>query len=138
MSETTEQVSQMLRARLNEIGHEAAGIERAIAVIAKSKGGAFKASKTRGSATNSSDRSAARKPRRAKRAARGERQAQLLAAIKANPTQGPAELAKTIGIAPSQAHALVAKARAEKLISKQGKGYSVKATATKATEPKSG
>lgn len=133
MSETTERVSQVLREHLDQLEQEAKRIERALRPLA---GGPAAAG--RNPAGKSSGPSAPRELRRAKRAARGERQAQLLAAIKATPTEGPAELAKTIGIAPSQVHALVAKARAEKLISKQGKGYSVKATATKATEPKSG
>jgi hypothetical protein len=133
MSETTERVSQVLREHLDQLEQEAKRIEGALRPL-----GGRPAAVGRNPAGKSSGPIAPRQPRRAKRAARGERQAQLLAAIKANPTQGPAELAKTIGIAPSQAHALVAKARAEKLISKQGKGYSVKATATKATEPKSG
>jgi hypothetical protein len=125
MSETTDRVSQLLRARLEEIGQEAAGIERALAGLGGVTGGGHR------SGGGSPQRRVGRRPRRAKRAARGERQAQLLAAIKAHPTAGPSALAETIGVKPPQVYALLAKLRSERLISKQGKGYSVKAAAAK-------
>jgi hypothetical protein len=64
-------------------------------------------------------------PRRktAKRAARGERREQLLAAIKARPGARPSELAEEIGIRPTQVSVLIAKLRGERLIVKDGKGY---------------
>jgi DNA-binding MarR family transcriptional regulator len=61
-----------------------------------------------------------------KRAARGQRRKELLAAIKASPGARPSELAKTIGIKPTQVHALIAKAKAEKLITRRGQGYAIK------------
>jgi hypothetical protein len=69
-----------------------------------------------------------RSPRKGqgKRAPRGQRREQLLAAVNANPGARPSDLAKEIGVKPTQVHALIAKARAEKLIVKRGKGYALK------------
>jgi hypothetical protein len=47
-------------------------------------------------------RRSARKRRAAKRAPRGQRREQLLAAIKATPGARPSELAKAIGVKPTQ------------------------------------
>lgn len=59
----------------------------------------------------------------AKRAARGERREQLLAAIKASPGDRPSELAEELGIRPTQVSVLIAKLRGERLIIRDGKGY---------------
>jgi len=72
-------------------------------------------------------RRAPRKRQAAKRAPRGQRREQLLAAIKANPGARPTDLAKAIGINPAQVHVLIAKARAEKLIVTRGRGYALRA-----------
>jgi len=52
---------------------------------------------------------------------------ELIAAVKANSGARPSELAKSIGVKPAQVHALISKARADKLIVKRGKGYALKA-----------
>jgi CRP-like cAMP-binding protein len=66
------------------------------------------------------------KRRRRAQAPRGQRREQLLAAIGAKPGARPSELAAEIGIAPGQVSALLAKARAEKLIVRKGAGYALK------------
>jgi hypothetical protein len=71
-------------------------------------------------------RRAGRRPKAGRRAARGQRREELLAAIRADPGARPSELAKAIGIKPTQVHGLITKARAEKLIVKKGKGYALK------------
>lgn len=82
-------------------------------------------------ATHSTPRSTPRRNRRRgskpSRVARGQRRQQLLEAIKDNPGVPGAELARIIGIAPSQVYALIGNARADKLIVKKGKGYAIKA-----------
>ncbi len=130
MSETTERVSEILRSRLQEIEAEARRLEGALASV----GG--RARRTRGTANKPSGGTAqgAGAGGRRKRAAPGERQAQLLEAIKRHPTAGATGLAQTIGVKPPQVHALLAKLRAERLISRQGKGYSVKAGASRSTD----
>jgi hypothetical protein len=69
---------------------------------------------------------AAGKRRRRSQAPRDQRREQLLAAIKAKPGARASELASEIGVSPSQAHGLIARARAEKLIAKKGSGYLLK------------
>jgi hypothetical protein len=69
---------------------------------------------------------ALRKRKGAKRAVRGARREQLLAAVKVNPGARPSELARAIGISANQVHSLIAKARADKLLVKKGKGYALK------------
>jgi MarR family len=61
-----------------------------------------------------------------RRAPRGRRREELLAAIGASPGARPSELAAAIGIRPTQVSVLIARARAEKLIVKSGKGYALK------------
>jgi len=65
-------------------------------------------------------------PSGGKRAARGARREELMATIKANPGASAADLAVTIGIRPTQVYALVAKAKAERLIVRDGDGYRLK------------
>lgn len=67
--------------------------------------------------------------KRTKRAARGQRRDQLLAVLKATPGARPSELAKAIGVRPTQVSVVIAKARAEKLIVRRGDGYALSARA---------
>ncbi len=124
MSETTEAVRRLLQQRLEEIKQEATSLERALVGLGKNT--SSRSSTPRSSTATKSRR---RRPgrRRSKRAARGQRQEQLLAAIKQNPGARPAELARLIKVNPSQVHGLLRKARAGKLISKKGNGYKLKA-----------
>jgi hypothetical protein len=120
MSETTEQVRALLHSRLEEIHAEAERLKRALVSLTDAPGTGRSASPRRVS------RAAADK-RRGRRAARGERQAQLLAELERSPGATSAELARAIGVAPSQASVLVAKAKAQRLIVPQGSGYALKA-----------
>jgi hypothetical protein len=121
MSETTEQVRALLHSRLEEIHAEAERLKRALeSLTGAPANGPRTASPHRGSR-------AARKPR-GRRAARGERQAQLLAELERSPGATSAELARAIGVAPSQASVLIAKARSQGLIVGSGDGYHLKAT----------
>jgi hypothetical protein len=82
-----------------------------------------------GGAGRSDGKTAARKPRRRRRAgrvARGQRREELLTAIKAKPGAPVAEIASEMGISPGQVYGLVSKARADKLIVKKGKGFAAK------------
>jgi MarR family len=121
MPETTEQVRALLRSRLVEIQAEAETLERALTSLrAPSRHGRHAVSPPR------RPPAPARK-RRSRRAARGERQAQLLVALEKSPGATAAELAGAIGVAPSQASVLIAKAKSQKLIVRQGSGYAPKA-----------
>jgi hypothetical protein len=121
MSETTEQVRALLDARLEEIHAEAGRLAEAL----KHLGGA--PANGRRAAPPRRGRRAAAPKSRGRRAARGERQAQLLAELERSPGATSGELARAIGVAPSQASVLIAKARAQKLIVPSGGGYAVKA-----------
>jgi hypothetical protein len=119
MSETIESLRRLISKRLGEVNEEIKDLERAVASMEEG---------TRSSAPklNSRRNSSARKRRAGSRAKRGQRRAELLAAIKAKPGSRPAELADEIGIPPGQLSALLAKAKAEKLIVKNGRGYELK------------
>jgi hypothetical protein len=122
MSETTEQVRALVHSRLEEIRSEAESLERALKALASDSENGRRATARPGRPDP-----ARRKPRPSRRAARGERQVQLLAALEKAPGATAAELAGAIGVASSQAHVLIAKAKAQKLIVRSGSGYALKA-----------
>lgn len=121
----------LIQSRLAELDDEAKALERALANLGE--GSALKRRPGRPSKRTAAPtlepahpkRRATRKRKAAKRAPRGQRREQLLAAIKANPGARPVGLAEAIGVKPTQVHALIAKLRAEKSIVKHGKGYAL-------------
>jgi MarR family len=121
MSEINEQVRALLHSRLEEIDSEVETLERALRSLVSDSANGRSAGSPRGG-----PRAAAHKPR-GRRAARGERQVQLLAELERSPGATSSELARAIGVAPSQASVLVAKARSQKLIIGLGRGYALKA-----------
>ncbi len=120
MADVLDQARAAIEARLKEIGKEQAKLERAIRSLtnepARKRRRASAKRRARSTSTNKAP----------KRARRGERNQQLLAALEKRPGATPSELAKMIGIAPNQASGLIRKARAERLIVKSGKGYARK------------
>ncbi len=62
----------------------------------------------------------------ARRAPRGQRQQQFLAAVKKNPGAPVSEIAKEMGVAPSQLYPVARRLREKGEIRKRGKGYAVK------------
>jgi predicted HTH transcriptional regulator len=121
MSETTEQVRALLHSRLEEIHAEAERLKRALESLTGAPANGRSFASLRGVS-----RTADHRPR-GRRAARGERQAQLLAMLERSPGATSAELARAIGVAHSQASVLVAKAKSQGLIVRQGSGYALKA-----------
>jgi hypothetical protein len=123
----------LIQSRLADLEDEADRLERALAGLGERSGQGGrrpgrpgKRAAAAASVPPKPKRHAPRKPKLSKRAPRGQRREELLAAIKAEPGARPSALAKSIGIKPTQVHALIAKARAEKLIVKRGKGYALK------------
>ena len=117
MSDTIESARKLIADRLSAIETEVGQLRRALEELGGRDGSA----------------PASRKPRRKRgagkrrrQAPRGQRREQLLAAIAANPGARTSELAAEIGIAPGQVSTLLAKAREEKLVVKQGAGYALK------------
>lgn len=123
---------QLIRSRLADLDAEAKSLERALGSLGEGSSGRRRrpgrpakraATPTDSAATR---RKRARRKGKGARAPRGQRREQLLAAIKASPGARPADLARSMGVKPSQVHALIRKARAEKLIVKRGNGYALK------------
>lgn len=120
MSETIDAARKLITERLSAIEAEAGQLRRALKSMGE-RDGARPAAPAR-----PRRRRAPSKRRRRSPAPRGQRREQLLAAIGAKPGARPSELAAEIGVAPGQVSALLAKARAEKLIVKEGAGYALK------------
>jgi hypothetical protein len=124
-----EDARKLIETRLAEMDDERVRLERALVGLGEAtprKRRQGRPPKTASLSTTSPKRKRAqRKTKGAGRAAPGQRRKELLATIAASPGARPSALAKSIGIQPSQVHAMIAKARAEKLIVKDGKGYSL-------------
>lgn len=116
MSDAIDAARKLITDRLNVIEAEAGQLRRALESLGE--GSALATPKPR--------RKRGPGKRRRAQAPRGQRREQLLAAIGAKPGARPSELAAEIGIAPGQVSALLAKARAGKLIVKKGAGYALK------------
>jgi hypothetical protein len=132
MPDPIEGARKLIASRLAELDSEAKQLERALVGLGEGSAPRRRVGRPRKRAGATSARAKSKshtsgKRRTTKRAARGERQTQLLAAIKANPGHGAADHAKTLGVASSQVHALLRKAQTEKQIVKRGKGYALKA-----------
>jgi hypothetical protein len=129
VSETIDDARRLIESRLAEIEAETSRLDHALPHLGQAEG---RPRRRRGKTTAASPPPAGggrRKPTRrkvGKRAPRGRRREQLLAAIEASPGARPSELAKTIGIRPTQVSVLIAKGRAEKLIVKSGEVYALK------------
>jgi hypothetical protein len=144
MSEAIDRARSVIESRLAELDAEAKGLERALKGLGEGSRGrptqrrrrqgkkpaAAPPAKRRGRPKAAAPAKATTRPPRkrkgAKRAPRGQRREQLLAALKANRGARPAELAAEIGISSNQVHALIAKARKDKAIVRKGKGWAVK------------
>lgn len=70
-------------------------------------------------------RRAPRKRKSAKRAPRGRRREQFLAALQKSPGAKATEVGKEIGISPNQAYTLAGRLQKDGAIRKRGKGYRV-------------
>lgn len=114
----------IIGARINELHEELGHLERAL----KQLDGAEASAEIR--KPPGKDRAKPKLPKPAKRAKRGQRQEELLAIIKKMPGASAAELADRIGIKSTQAHGLIRKAEAGKLVKKKGQGFEVTAKAT--------
>ena len=92
---------QKLRAALTELGGEAAPVHRP-------------------------RKAGARKRKARKRAPRGQRREEVLAAAKKMPGASAADLGREVGISTNQTYALVQRLLKEGQLKKQGKGYRAK------------
>jgi hypothetical protein len=116
-TDTIDHARALIQARLAELDAEAGQLRSALASLGE---------KQRKSGPRKTPVPAPRR-KAAARAPRGKRREQLLAAIKDKPGARPSELAGEIGISANQVHALIAKARKDKLLVRRAKGYALKA-----------
>lgn len=132
MSKSIDDARRLIQSRLSDIAAETRELERAVAGLGEGSSSRRPAERrprdlgVTARASPKPKRGVGRRRKAAKRAARGQRREELLAAIRATSGARSTELAKTIGISSTQVHALIAKARADKLIVKKGDGYELK------------
>jgi hypothetical protein len=127
MPDLLDDARNLIESRLAEIEAEAKQLEKAVASMGEESvprrrdpGRAPKA------VAASQLKSGPRKRRPPKRANRGQRQAELLTAIKKMSGASASELADAIGIGSNQVHALLRKAEADGKIEKKGQGFTLK------------
>lgn len=128
MPDTIDRARAVIQSRLAELDAEAKDLQRALASLGERpvpRRRRGRPKKAAAAPTKAKPRTP-RKRKSAKRAPRGARREQLLAAVKANPGARPSELAREIDISANQVHALLAKARKDKLLVRKGKGYALR------------
>jgi hypothetical protein len=105
-----DQAASLLREQIRTLDKERKNLERALSAL-----------------TGSNGRTATTRRRRSgKRAQRGQRQAQLLKYLQANPGARPKDIAQGMGISPNNLQAILRKGRADKMVKKQrGGGYAL-------------
>ena len=115
MTDALQGARDLIAARVAEIHSEE---QRLRAALAELGGGAAPARRQPKAATPK------RKAR--KRARRGQRRFEVLAAVQKKPGVNAADLGREVGISTNQAYALVRRLLKEGLVKKQGKGYRAK------------
>lgn len=116
----------LIQGRIAELHEELGHLERALRQLDGAEVSASKpASKRQRAKGKGRPSSKGRGKRKSQRSPRGQRSQQLLEAIKAKPGSTATELAKAIGVQPSQVYGLLSKAKAEKAIVKDGTGFRV-------------
>lgn len=118
MTEGNEHIRKLVRKRIADIEDETKRLEKALASLGR--GGSASAS----SAARPSGAQAKRR-RSTKRAPRGQRPKQFLAAVEANPTASIEEIAKVMGVSLAQARAVARRLQAQGTITPAGKGFRV-------------
>jgi DNA-binding CsgD family transcriptional regulator len=109
-----DQAAALIRDQIKTLDQERRNLERALSAL-----------------TGSNGRTATTRRRRSgNRTQRGQRQAQLLKYLRANPEARPRDIANGLGISANHVQALLRKGRADKMVKKQrGGGYALTAVA---------
>jgi hypothetical protein len=130
MPDPTKDARKLIAFRRADIAAETRQLERAVASLGEGTAPERRPGRPRKSASAVAAppkrKLVPRKRKGGKRAARGQRREELLATIRANPGARPSELAKKMGVRPTQVSVLIAKVRAEKQIVSRGQGYALK------------
>jgi sugar-specific transcriptional regulator TrmB len=116
------EVENLIRRRLAELGDEERRLQRALELL--SPNGAARPRKP-GRRNATAPRASTATPRGAKRAAPGERQRQLVDAIRKMPGASPNELADAIGVGSTQVYGMVRLLQAKGEIERKGQGFVV-------------
>lgn len=125
--DTIDRARSVIQSRLAELDTEAKDLRRALVSLGERPAPRRRGGRPKKAAAPAKAKPRAPRKRKAtKRAPRGQRRDELLAAIKANPGTRPSELAREIGVSANQVHGLIKAARKEKLLVKKGKGYALK------------
>jgi hypothetical protein len=122
MATEIDQLRELVTRRIDELR----AAERQLEAALEHLDGATATGKVRGTTNRRKPAKRKRSRRKAKRAPRGQRREQMLAALKSKPGSSPRELAEAVGVNPNQIYALLRVARAEKLVVKKGSGYALK------------
>jgi sugar-specific transcriptional regulator TrmB len=114
----TVDVEDLIRRRLTELADEERRLTRALEHLSPNS-----PSRQRHRRKATAPRASAGAPRGTKRAAPGERQRQLVTAIKEMPGARPNELADAIGVGSTQVYGMVRSLEAKGQIEKKGQGF---------------
>jgi hypothetical protein len=115
-------VEKLIRERLAELGDEERRLERALEHLSANGDGRASEPRRRRS---TAPRSSAGAPRGAKRAAPGERQRQLVDAVRKMPGASVNELADAIGVGSTQVYGMVRSLESKGEIRKKAQGFVV-------------
>jgi len=126
MPDALEQAAAAIRARLAEIEKERRRLDKALAILT-SRSDERRSTRRRPARTRAGGTRPANGRPRGKRARRGERQAQFLAALKRRPDAGMSELAREIGVSPQQLYPIARRLSATGEIAKREGRYVVSA-----------
>lgn len=121
------EIRDLIESRLSEIDDEAGRLQRALDQLTPRRRPGRPAGSAPRRGSKAPGRPPAKLPRRpkAKRAARGERQRQLVDAIKKMPGASPNELADAIKVGSTQAHRMIRSLEGKGEIKKKGQGFKV-------------
>ncbi len=125
--DTIEQVQQLMRVRIDELDQERRQLNDA---LSKLNGGGMAQQPARPAPKR---RSAARSTKRARR---GQRQTEFLAALESTPGAPMAEIAKSMGVKPQLLYPIAHRLEEAGKVKKNGSGY--KATARQASKSNGG
>jgi sugar-specific transcriptional regulator TrmB len=123
----SDEIRNLIDTRLSEIEDEAGRLQRALEHLEPRRRRGRPAGSAGRRGSKAQGRPPAKVPRlpKAKRAARGERQRQLVAAIKKMPGASPGELADAIEVGSTQAHRMIRSLEGKGTIKKKGQGFKV-------------
>lgn len=126
MTTGTLRAERLLRERLRAIKQERAQLAGALNAL-EGSGSRSSSPKHRG-ATSQTGRTGSgprAKAQGSQRAARGDRQRQLVAYLKSNPGARAKDVASALGISAANAHALLRRAREQKIVTKSDRAYAL-------------